>query len=685
MADYKIDLRQANNWEALPNPWKVVKKVSKVDIKYSLTDPKFIGIFEPFFSDDAIRPQMNGLFISGESLVASDAHMLIQLINRGGLEDGLYLISPKIAKKTKNKLGKINAKFPDWEVIIKDDNEIVFNIDLRKLKTYCEAVIKGKYCNEVTKQITFLVQKGVPNKKVSFNADYLLEVLETFMKLGYNSIYGGYESASRAVYFAPEKDIAKNPKSAIRKSDFALLMPLMAHNQDEDFFGSQDLDLKTGISCYYSFEDNEIHNSDGSIAYFDYNQTSKELPYISELHFDMLKRIAGNNSRMPILDNVHIKAGKAVAHDFNQLISILNVRVEDGVYEIVSGAFKNSMYELDDFPQAIDTKQYNYLGAVDNFELSEYLKEAKDFVGDDDLRPVFKGIGYVYNGNNLNIFSTNSYILYKHEITSSYIKDINNVLLNPKNQAYILQNMDADGLCDVSVSDEKEYFSFTKGTIRYITKSVDVKPPNYQSVIYSSTDRVLAIDKKAILDVISGLKGEDAKDNITFKFENDIPQQGDVSGTFKLYTSVQESGAITIKKDLKVNIAYELFSFDREWEEENTSLIMPIVNDDNTVIQFNPKLLSTFLSVNQTSENIFFKSDRKNGQFLVKLNSLSSTSVEPIYRKLTQPIISATPQPKVQSKEDIEKIIKGLEVLVKLGNVSAEQKIKGYKIILKLK
>jgi hypothetical protein len=40
---------------------------------------------------------------------------------------------------------------------------------------------------------------------------------------------------------------------------------------------------------------------------------------------------------------------------------------------------------------------------------------------------------------------------------------------------------------------------------------------------------------------------------------------------------------------------------------------------------------------------------------------------------------------KVQSREDIEKIIKGLEVLARRGNSDAEAKIKGYKIILKRK
>jgi len=614
MANYKIDLIQANNWDALPNPWKVIKKVSKVDIKYNLTDPKFIGIFEPFFNEDSLRPAQNALYIDEKSLVATDAHKLIHLQNKGSLESGLYLISPKISKKTKRKIGKINEKFPEWQVIIHDSTEIVCDIDLVKLKTYCEAVMKGKYCNSVTNQIIFLVQSGKEEKKISFDGAKLIDILDTFLKLGNKLIKGGYISQSKSMYFTTERDFAQNPKSAIGKGDFALLMPFALYDND---LGARDLDFNTEINVYYSFEDNEIHNSDGSIAYFDYYLTSKELPYISEIHFDMLKRIAGNSPRMPILDYIYVKDNLAVAHDFKQLISIQNVNVEDGIYEIVSGAFKNTNEKLSNFPIGILAKNYNNIGFVNSLELSEYLKEAKDFVGDDELRPTLMGIGYLSNGDKLQIFATNSYILYSHDVASSNIKNINKVLLNAKNQHYIISNM--NGVCDVSATDDEELYSFLQGDVRYITNSVDAKPPNYKSVIYSSTDMVLSINKKRVLEVISSLKGEDAKDNITFKFENDIPQQGNSNGNFKLYTSEQQGGQIVLKKDLNVSISYELFEYDREWNDEsNVALIMPVITDDRDAIQFNQKLLITYLSLPQTEDNIFFKSGSKNGQYIVK-------------------------------------------------------------------
>jgi len=54
-------------------------------------------------------------------------------------------------------------------------------------------------------------------------------------------------------------------------------------------------------------------------------------------------------------------------------------------------------------------------------------------------------------------------------------------------------------------------------------------------------------------------------------------------------------------------------------------------------------------------------------------------SVYPKLFKLFSQVTNVT-----KSKEDIEKIIKGLEILVKLGNKDAEKKIQGYKVILKM-
>lgn len=683
MTEYKIDIRNAKNWQDLPNPWTIVKKISKVDIKYNLNDSKFIGLFEPFFNKEGLRPSQNGLLIDGNKLVATDAHKLIQLKNEGKLEDGNFLISSKIAKKTGNKLGKITEKFPDWERIIEGSTEIVSEITPLQLKTYCEAVIKGKYCNSVTNKITFLVQLGYrfagkENITISLNAEMLIDILETFLKLGYKKIYCGY--TNKSMYFAESAEAAKNPKNAIGKQNFALLMGMF---NTEEYLGSKDIDFETEISCYYSFEDDKIHNSDGEIAFFNSNQTSKDLPYISEVNFDMLKKVAGNNKQFPLLENILVENYKATAHDFTQLVSIQDVNVEDGIYELVSGAFKDTSENIDNFPKAIDTKLFNIIGKIDTLELSKSVIEAKDFVGNDDLRPAQKGIAYIYKNSVLNIFATNSYILYKKQIYSKDLtNEFNNILMNPKIQAYMFENMDSDTYCQVSVSDDKLYFSFENGNVKYITNSGDnIKTIDYESVIYKNTNRILSIDKKGLLEIIYSLKGEDAKDNLTFKFEYDFPTQTSISGVFKLYTSSQYDRITTLKKDLNISFAFDSFEFDMGWEESDTALIMPIVTDDNTILSFNPKLLSTFLSVNQTIENIYFRSDAKNGTFLVELDSIYAAIIKK--PNLTISTSTKTPLPKVQSKEDIEKIIKGLNVLVKMGNIAAEQKIKVYKIILK--
>jgi len=164
-------------------------------------------------------------------------------------------------------------------------------------------------------------------------------------------------------------------------------------------------------------------------------------------------------------------------------------------------------------------------------------------------------------------------------------------------------------------------------------------------------------------------------------------------------------------------------------------LIMPVFSDDDTYLQFDPKLLKPLLSVGHRG-GIYYNSDKLGGQFLVELaDTPTATKKTPSSTKSTPSNLPVPPQnsyiipnfnvgdrfkfglqgiytiegiyqqevsmmrpngsiidtfrveeindfikygtfvkieTKVQSKEDIEKIIKGLEVLARRGNSDAE-------------
>jgi hypothetical protein len=429
-----------------------------------------------------------------------------------------------------------------------------------------------------------------------------------------------------------------------------------------------------------------------------------------------------------------------------QSISIYGVDVEDGVYEIVSGAFKNTTYKIDDFPYYIESKEYLQKTYIDAVSLAKSLSEAKNFVADDDLRPNLMGIGYVldrYGG--IRIYSTDAHILYNKTTLSSGADKLNKVLKFPKNQQYFVEQM--VGNLELLSNDNDEFFMFKQGNIRYITSAESFNPPNYQQVITPNTDMVLDISTSEILKVINGLSKEDLEDTLLFQFPYSLKEKVVNGASVKLYTGEKGSGGVQIKKDLKISIPYETYKINHDWDS-NLALIMPVFSDDDTVLQFDPKLLKPLLSVSHQG-GIYYNSDKLGGQFLVELaDTPTATKKTPSSTKSTPSNLPAPPQnsyiipnfnvgdrfkfgtdsiytiegiyqqevtilrpdgsvidkysvsevnkyikdgtfvkieTKVQSREDIEKIIKGLEVLARRGNSDAEAKIKGYKIILKRK
>jgi DNA polymerase III sliding clamp (beta) subunit (PCNA family) len=736
---YKIDLLSVNYWDALPNVWKIVKQVSPLNYNFNISDKGLIKLFEPYFSTDAFQSRLIGLNVDKNGLTASNATNLLHIPNKGNMEDGVYLISPKVAKKTKKRIGKLDEKFANYEQIFHDETERVFKIDVYQLKTYCESIIRGKYCNQYTNATTFLVNKA-QSKYISFNVESLLEVLNTFLEIGYEYIYGGYIDYNRSMYFGIDVQTVKNPKNSLGKYTIALLMPLITQ---DNILGARDLDYTTELNVYYSFEDNEIKNANGTRAVFSRGLFKADLPYIKDDELAMLKKIVGKNAKVPIVDNIKVANNTATATDLYQSISIYGVDVEDGIYEIVSGAFKNTTYNILDFPNYIESKQYYYKTYIDSVSLAKSLSEAKNFVADDDLRPNLMGIGYVldrYGG--IRVYSTDAHILYNKTTLSSGADALNKVLKFPKNQQYFVEQM--VGNLELLSNDNDEFFMFKQGNIRYITSAESFNPPNYQQVITPNTDMVLDISTSEILKVINGLSKEDLEDTLVFQFEENLKMPFLNGANVKLYTGEKRSGGVQIKKDLKISIPYKLNKVSHDWDS-NLALIMPVYSDDETILQFDPKLLKPLLSSSHRG-GIYYNSDKLGGQFLVELADASTATkktpsstksapsnlpippqnsyiipnfnvgdrfkfgtdsiytIEGIYQQevtILRPDGSVIDkysvsevnkyikdgtfvkiETKVQSKENIEKAIKGLQYLADKGNDKAIKAIKGLQYLL---
>jgi hypothetical protein len=300
------------------------------------------------------------------------------------------------------------------------------------------------------------------------------------------------------------------------------------------------------------------------------------------------------------------------------------------------------------------------------------------------------------------------------------------------------------GNLELLSNDNDEFFMFKQGNIRYITSAESFNPPNYQQVITPNTDMVLDISTSEILKVINSLSKEDLEDTLVFQFPQSIKKPISKGSVVKLYTGEKGRGGVEIKKDLKISIPYELNEVSHDWDG-NLALIMPVFSDDDTYLQFDPKLLKPLLSVSHQG-GIYYNSDKLGGQFLIELGEPSTATkkttsatksapsnlpappqnsyiipnfnvgdrfqfgtesiytIEGIYQqevsvKLPDGRIMDTfnvktindlikdgslvkIETKVQSKENIEKAIKGLQYLADKGNDKAIKAIKGLQYLL---
>ena len=196
----QIKLKNIKFWSDIPDYWKATSQKGKVKFEKKPTDKGLSSIMGEFASDDDLRPQMTGIFFDKQNIVTTDAHKLFIIPNDSDY-DGLY----EIGSNT-----KMQYNFPNYKVILTDYPERnAYEVDILKLKTYLNALLKSEAYNETIAAIHFAV--GETGDKIAFDGRKLMSILEGFEKLGYYNIYIGYDSPTRAPYFSINKEYVKSP------------------------------------------------------------------------------------------------------------------------------------------------------------------------------------------------------------------------------------------------------------------------------------------------------------------------------------------------------------------------------------------------------------------------------------------------------------------------------------------
>jgi DNA repair protein RadC len=215
-------------------PFKVYKSKSSKGV---LED------FKPIVGNDALRPQLNGVYVGDGELVGTDAHILAHLKTKEYQEYKGKIIDLEVFLKSKGKsITFIDEKYPNYEAVIpkKENQKIIKDVNIIPLLNYLTGV-KALRKNIYNKLFHAVIK--FDDTIIAFQNDYLYDAFEFISKQGYEVVDIGYEAPNRpiTIYY---------PKGLI------LIMPIMLMG-DETETGTKTISLND-ILDNYSSENQEV-------------------------------------------------------------------------------------------------------------------------------------------------------------------------------------------------------------------------------------------------------------------------------------------------------------------------------------------------------------------------------------------------------------------------------------------
>ena len=651
------------NWNEVPSIWKDTSKVKKVAWTNSPYDKGLYSIVAPFLGKDELRPIFGGINFDDNGITVTNAHVLITLPYPNKKFEGTY--EADLSKKANPEQITIDGKYPNYSAIIpKQEVTKPFFIDVYKLLQYNNVAMKfaNKYYNAVNYKIE--------DEIVGFNAKFLNESLKTLLKLGHETAYAHYMTPQKALLLSPNKDYE------IGNDEIILTMPVMIQNKS---YGAVDIDYKRELSVYYDFNDNEIHNADGSIAEFKMNYANNSV--ISKEDVNLLEKLANGKNRLQILNNVIVENGVARASDLETEFYLTGVDLPNGIYNSNKGALEITMEAIEDFPRKpIFVADENTIEFSINSDVLEYyVDKLKYVVGKDDLRPVMKGICLHHTSNNkLFLAGTDANILLKVDITEYvempvFNKDMK-FIIEPKMLYDFLNSVENTSLKIksnlVATIIETDSWSF-------YARNIDGNYPNYNAVIPTNTNKLANVSiepiKKAFnSELVKNYVKESDKNLDIFIFN----QQDEVYiANSQRRRSDNPYDVSNIKKICETSVDFRLAEY--YIENQSVLLIMPFGYDKQTNFSFRKDIVDRVIKiVNDNKLELHYT--EFNRAYVIPIHSFEfkTTTKEHKVKEQKPSIAEVKLVSTINEVNEIKEAIETLEMLLETATRKDKKEIK---------
>jgi hypothetical protein len=348
-----------NNWSDVPDSFKNVRLPKQIDWSPNPSNEGLYEIVKPFLGVEDLRPAMQGMNFDDNGITITNAHILLTIPTGEQSFDGIY-------KKDKSEDGftKIDAKYPNYLQVIPTEKDItkVFQfINTDKLLIYCK--VASKYTKGI---ITFKIN----DEQMSFTPEYIIGLISSWIKLtGLSYAFVSFQTNKRALIFSG------NPTFKLGKDRFALLMPYI-YGSDRKL-GARNEDKKAELNVYYDFDDNEIHNSDGSVV-TDWDEKPKKQ------RAKRTPKTTASKTSVPI-DLIDKKIWVENNPDLSRRVQEL--AFENGFVNDKGTVVKYTDYSSIYLVKRATGQKYMY---VFNYDKTEFEKEPETEIFESDLFPTAK-------------------------------------------------------------------------------------------------------------------------------------------------------------------------------------------------------------------------------------------------------------------------------------------------------
>ena len=650
----------------MPSIWKNTSKVKKVAFTNSPYDKGLYSIVAPFLGNDDLRPIMSGINFDENGITVTDAHKLISLPYPSKEFEGIY--EADLSKRVNPEQITISGKYPNYAPIIPESkNTVKYEVDVYKLLQYTNVALK--YANKTT----FAVNYKIYDEVMGFNGKFLIEALTTLLKLGHDKVYGHFVGYTKAFVFSPNKNYE------LGNDDLILIMPVMVTG--EKYLGAEDMLYGNNrkLSVYYDFNNNEIHNADGSIAEFKMTYASNSV--INPDDVNLLQKLANGRNKLPILDYVKVEDGVARASDLDSEYYLKGVDLPNGIYKTNKGALEITMEAMDDYPRnPIFVSDEDTLEFTINSDVFEYyVDKFQNVVGKDELRPVMQGICLHHTSDNkLFLAGTDANILLKVNITEyvdmpEVFKDMK-FIIQPKRLYDFLNSTEHTTLrikCNlVATTIESDSWSF-------YARNIDGNFPNYEAVIPREATKLVSVGIEPIKKAFNSepiktyIKETDKKlDIIIFNKEDEIF----IAKSEGRY-SANPFEVKDVEKLCETNVNFTLEDYYND--NKNVLLIMPYGYDKQTNFAFRKDLVDrVFKVVNSNKLDLHYT--EMNRAYLIPIDTFDfkATTKEHKVREQKPSAEEIKLVSTINEINEIKEVIESLEILLENANRKDKKEIK---------